>query len=203
VTQPRRLDFNDPAPDLSLSTADGKAIQISSLWAKSPALLAFARHFGCTQCKMMLDQISENREKLEQAHLTIAIITQGTPAESREFCARYAPDLMCLADPERKSYEAFGLEKGNLYQTMLSPDVWKGVSKAAEKGYHLEQPPPGQDAMQMSGLFVIGTDGRIRLPYYYDDIADHPPIDLLLGGVLSTPWDTPFDKPLGNEPQGD
>ncbi len=28
-------------------------------------------------------------------------------------------------------------------------------------------------------------------------------IDLLLGGVLSTPWDTPFDKPLGNEPQGD
>ena len=58
-------------------------------------------------------------------------------------------------------------------------------------------PPPGQDAMQMSGSFVIGTDGRIRLPYYYEHIADHPPIDLFLNGVLSTGWDKPFGGGMG------
>jgi len=51
--------------------------------------------------------------------------------------------------------------------------------------------------MQMSGTFIIGTDGRVRLPYYYETIADHAPIDLLLNGVLATGWDKPFNGAIG------
>jgi hypothetical protein len=51
--------------------------------------------------------------------------------------------------------------------------------------------------MQMSGTFIISRQGRIELPYYYDHIADHPPLDLLLEGVLSSRWDQPFDGPVG------
>jgi hypothetical protein len=51
--------------------------------------------------------------------------------------------------------------------------------------------------MQMSGTFIISTGGRLLLPYYYDHIADHPPLELLLKGVLSTGWDKPFQGPLG------
>jgi hypothetical protein len=57
-----------------------------------------------------------------------------------------------------------------------------------EKGFFLEYPPKGQDPMQMAGVFIIGPEGRIRLPYYYDDIADHPPVDLLLHGVFGVDW---------------
>jgi peroxiredoxin len=32
----------------------------------------------------------------------------------------------------------------------------------------------------------------------YDHIADHPPLDLLLSGVLSTRWDKSFDGPVGS-----
>ena len=49
----------------------------------------------------------------------------------------------------------------------------------------------------MSGTFIIGTNGRIELPYYYDHIADHPALELLLEGVLSTKWTQPFDGPVG------
>ena len=65
------------------------------------------------------------------------------------------------------------------------------------KGYRIEPPPAGQDAMQMSGIFIISTAGQIELPYYFDHIADHPPLDLLLSGVFSTRWDRPFDGPVG------
>ena len=51
--------------------------------------------------------------------------------------------------------------------------------------------------MQMSGTFIIGRDGKIRLPFYYDHIADHPAVDLLLDGVLATDWNKPFDGPIG------
>jgi hypothetical protein len=132
------------------------------------------------------------------AGLGVAIVTQGTVPETAAFCRQHAPGLLCLADAQRQAYRAYQVERGGLRQTILSPRVWRANLRAArQKGYQVELPPAGQDALQMAALFVIGVDGHIRLPYYYDDIADHPPLELLLGGVLSTRWDTPYDAPLG------
>jgi peroxiredoxin len=197
MAKPDHLKFNSPAPDLELTAATGETVRLSSLWASRPLLLVFIRHFGCPQCKELLDFLAENTARLETAGLGVAIITQGRVPETLEFCRQYAPGRLCLADPQRAAYRAYQVERGGLRQTFLSPRVWRANRRAARKGYRVELPPAGQDAMQMAALFVIGVDGHIRLPYYYDDIADHPSLDLLLGGVLSTRWDTPFDAPLG------
>ncbi len=197
MKQRGHLKFNEPAPDLSLPTATGEGVALASLWAARPLLLIFVRHFGCPQCKELLEFVTQNKTRLEAAGLAVALVTQGTPAETLEFCRRHAPGQLCLADPQRQVYRAYGVERGGLRQTFLSPRVWLANWRARKKGYRVELPPPGQDAMQMAALFVIGTDGRIRLPYYYDDIADHPPLELLLGGVLNTDWNTTFDAPLG------
>ncbi len=191
------LNFNRPAPDLALLDTAGETVQLSSLWAQRPLLLAFTRHFGCTQCKEMLAELIEGRERIEQAGLNIAVITQGTPETAALFASEFAPGLLVLADPERKAYTAYGLERGTLFQTFLSPKVWSAIARANKKGYKVEPPPPGQDAMLMSGTFIISTAGRVQLPYYYDNIADHPALDLLLSGVLSTGWNQPFDGPVG------
>jgi peroxiredoxin len=198
MAKTRQLNFNRSAPDLTLLNIIGEPVQLSSLWTQSPLLLAFTRHFGCTQCKEMLDELVAGGERIAQAGLNIAIITQGTPEVTAIFAQQFAPGLLCLSDPERKAYEAYGLERGNLFQTFLNPKVWAAISKSRKKGYRVEPPPTGQDAMQMSGTFIISQAGRIELPYYYDHIADHPPLDLLLSGVLSTRWDQPFDGPVGS-----
>ena len=191
------LNFDRSAPDLVLLNTQGEPVQLSSLWAERPLLLAFTRHFGCTQCKEMLDELVEGRERIQQAGLALAVVMQGTPEATAEFAQQFAPGIFCLADPERKAYQAYGLERGNLFQTFLNPKVWSAVSRSRKKGYQVEPPPPGQDAMQMSGVFIISREGKIRLPYYFDHIADHPTLDLLLNGVLSTGWDKPFDGPVG------
>jgi peroxiredoxin len=194
----KRLKFNDPAPDLPVLNSDGKPVRLSSLWRKKPVLLNFIRHFGCPQCKQMLDMLGEMRLDLAKQGLSLAVITQGTPAETQVFCSRHAAGVFCYCDPERKAYAAYGLGRGGLRETFLSWRVWQANARAKrEKGYRVELPPPGQDAFQMAGSFVIGKDGRIRLPYYYDDIADHPDATLLLQGVLQTDWSKPFDGPLG------
>jgi peroxiredoxin len=197
MTQKARLNFNHLAPDLTLLDTSAQPVQLSSLWAERPLLLAFTRHFGCTQCKEMLDELVAGKPAIEQAGLGIAVITQGTPEATAEFSKKYAPGLLMLADPERKAYQAYGLERGNLFQTFLNRKVWVAISRARQKGYLVEKPPDGQDAMQMSGTFIISREGRIVLPYYYDNIADHPPLELLLDGVLATDWDAPFDGPVG------
>lgn len=197
MTKNRQIQFNHSAPDLVLMNTKGETVQLSSLWAEKPLLLAFTRHFGCTQCKEMLEELVEGKQRIHQAGLEIAVVMQGTPESTAIFSRRYAPGLLCLADPERQAYEAYGLERGNLFQTFLNPKVWSAVSRSRKKGYDVAPPPAGQDAMQMSGTFIIGSNGKIKLPFYYDHIADHPPLDLLLSGVLSTRWDEPFDGPVG------
>ena len=193
----KHLNFDSIAPDLTLVDPSGKQVQLSSLWAEKPLLLAFTRHFGCTQCKEMLDELTAGKDAIEKAGLGIVVIMQGTPEATGEFAKKFAPGLFTLADPERKAYHAYGLERGNLFQTFLNRKVWKAISAAGKKGYKVETPPAGQDAMQMSGTFIISKEGRIELPYYYDHIADHPPLDLLLSGVLSTNWDQSFEGPVG------
>jgi peroxiredoxin len=193
----KHIDFNQSAPDVTLLDTAGKPVKLSSLWKKKPLLLSFTRHFGCTQCKEMLDELVAGNKRIAKAGLGIAVIMQGTPKASAAFARKFAPGLLCLADPERIAYQAYGLERGNLFQTFLNPKVWSAVSRSRKKGYVVEPPPDGQDAMQMSGTFIINTGGKVILPYYYDNIADHPSLDLLLSGVLSTDWDKPFDGPIG------
>ena len=193
----RLLNFNSPAPDLTLPDTDQKMVTLSRLWRKKPLVLAFTRHFGCTQCKEMLNELEEGQERIHAAGLGIAIVSQGTPESAALFAAEFAPGLLVLSDPERTAYRAYGLERGTLFETFLNLKVIKAVRNARKKGYHVEPPPEGQDAMQMSGTFIIGTDGRVLLPYYYDNIADHPALDLLLSGVLDTGWEKLFEGPVG------
>ena len=191
------LKFNDPAPDLELLDTKGNLTQLSSLWQKQVLVLAFTRHFGCPQCKEMVDALSIAASDFKQKGLALAIVTQGTPETAKAFCEERAPGQLCLADPERVAYRAYGLERATIWQTFLSWNVWKSNKRLKEeRGWNTELPPAGQDAMQMAGTFVISTDGRIRMPYYYDDIADHPPVDLLLHGVMGMDWNQPFEGPV-------
>ena len=195
----KQLHFLAQAPDLTLQDIENRQVRLSALWANGPLLLAFTRHFGCTQCKEMLDELVAGHEKIKKAGLSVAVITQGTPESTALFAEQHAPGLYCLADPERKAYQAYGLERGTLFQTFLNLKVLAAVKRSQKKGYKVEAPPAGQDAMQMSGSFIIGRDGRVLLPYYYDNIADHPSLELFLNGVLATDWTKPFDGPIGRD----
>lgn len=196
---PRRaqLKFNDPAPNLALWDVNRNTVVLSSLWKNQVLILAFTRHFGCPQCKAMVDQLVHASPDLAARNLLLAIVTQGTPEEAKGFCEQNAPGVLCLADPKRTAYQAYGLERASLWQIFLSLNVWSSNRRLKrERGWTTELPPHGQDAMQMAGIFVIAQDGRIRLPYYYDNIADHPSLDLLLYGVMGMDWTQTFDGPV-------
>ena len=196
----QKLKFNDAAPDTEVTAADGTRIKLSSLWQNKVLVLAFTRHFGCPQCKEMLDELVTGYPELVGAGLSLAVVTQGTLDQTKEFCAERAPGILCLSDPERKVYAAFGLERGTLRQTFLSAQVWRSNRTLKKtRGWNTELPPPGQDSMLMSGTFVIGPDGLVRLPYYYENIADHPPLDLLVKGILGTDWKKPLGSPITPE----
>ncbi len=198
MANPAQLKFNDPAPDIKLLDVMGNPVQLSSLWKDAVLVLAFTRHFGCPQCKDMVDQLIEAHPALTEKGLRLAIVNHASPADTKAFYEKRDTSAICLADPDRTAYRAYGLYQGRFWQTWFSPRVWASNKELAKtKGYKVEVPPAGQDALQMSGTFIVGMDGRIRMPYYYEDIADHPPVDLILHGIMGADWKRPFDsKPL-------
>jgi peroxiredoxin len=197
MTKLAHLRFNDPAPDLVLPDTEGQPIRLSALWRHNPLVLGFTRHFGCPQCKDMIDRLVEAAPQLEERGMGIALVTHSSVEAARDFCRQHAPGMLCLADADRTAYRAYGLGRGGWRETFLSRRVWRSNRDLFKrKRYRTERPPAGQDAYQMGGTFIIGTDGRIRLPYYYDDIADHPPVDLLLHGLLGMQWSEPLEIPL-------
>ena len=124
------LKFNDPAPDAELLTTEGQPIRLSALWAGNALLLSFTRHFGCPQCKDMLDLLVEALPALNQRGLHLAAVMHASPADASAFAAERAPSLRCLADPTRKAFQRYGLGRGTIRQTLLSPRVW-GTSSSA------------------------------------------------------------------------
>lgn len=194
------LKFNDPAPDVELLSLEGKLIRLSEFWRERVLVLAFTRHFGCPQCKEMMDQLVEFKPELASRGLALAVVTQGTPEAASAFCSERAPGVLCLADPDRRAYQAYGLKRATVWQSLFSLKVMKSNQRLAKlRGWKPEMPPAGQDTFQMSGTFIIGPDGRIRMPYYYDDIADHPPVELLLRGVMGMDWSSPLESPIHPE----
>lgn len=80
-------------------------------------------------------------------------------------------------DPERGSYEAWGLQRASWWRIWLDPAVWLRYAGLLLSGERLRG--GGEDILQLGGDFVIAPDGTIAYarPQRRDD---RPPVGELL-----------------------
>lgn len=107
----------------------------------------------------------------QQAGGGVAVVTQGTVAQTAEFRRRHELPFACLADPDRNAYRAFGLERGSLGQ-IAGPKIWLRSMRALFRG---GAGAPQGDVRQMPGAFVVDRLGIVRLAHYSGDSGDMPP----------------------------
>jgi hypothetical protein len=123
--------------------------------------------------------LREASPRFEAAGLAIVPIGQGTPAQLRHFLSykdRHFP-FPLYTDPQRISFRAYGLERGNWWQVTLAPKVLARGARAASKG-HVVSKPVG-DVKQMPGSFLV-VDGIIRFARRGEASSDVvPPRELL------------------------
>jgi hypothetical protein len=102
----------------------------------------------------------------------VAVVTMGTPGETAAFCKQVRLPFICLSDPSRASYRAFGLKRGGVNEVMGPAPALAGL-RAAAKGHFVGRPV--NDVYQLGGLFLIDADGRIRYARYPRHAGDNPP----------------------------
>ncbi len=98
---------------------------------------------------------------------------------TRNFCRKREVPFPCLGDPERRAYDAVGLDRGAVGD-YASAKVAIGLVRAIASGHAPGRPDPHA---QRPGTFVVGRDGRLLLAHYNADAGDNPPIDAVLDAV--------------------
>ena len=136
---------------------------LESLSHERPTLVVFLRHLNCIYCRESLAELSRLREQIEAHGAGIAVVHMGGEDEAEYLLSLFdLKDVERFSDPERKLYQAFGLERSTLGK-LVRPDTWIGMLRAGVRNQFL----PGKrlegvvgDVLQMPGVFLL-SDGRI------------------------------------------
>ncbi len=125
--------------------------------------------------------MDQAREEIRAAGADVVSVFMYRAGPTRNFCRQREVEMECLGDPERKAYDAVGLERGGARE-LLSPKVAIGSLRAASKGAVVGDPQCGY-VRQMPGTFVVGSDGTVLYAHYNRDQSDNPPIEAVLEAV--------------------
>ena len=87
-----------------------------------------------------------------------------------------------LSDPERDTYRAYGVHRGNLWRMFGPGTIWAYIKAiAGGRRYHFAR----SDPQQFAGDFVIDAAGIVRYEHHGAAPHDRPTVDQLLA-VLDT-----------------
>lgn len=85
--------------------------------------------------------------------------------------------MLVLSDPDRRTYEAFGLGRGSLLRVWLDPRVWARYLQLMLRGRRVGgSPVPHEDTLQLGGDALIDSGGRIAWIYRSRGPEDRPTV---------------------------
>ncbi len=144
---------------------------LAELSAEHPVMVVFLRHAGCTFCREALSDLQSQRSRIEANGTRLALVHMISDEAAASFFAKYGlDDVARFSDPDRKLYQAFELQRGNLGQ-LLGPSVWWRGAKAFFSGHGVGRLQG--DGFQLPGTFII-HHGRIVQSFRNKTAADRP-----------------------------
>ncbi|GAA4893418.1 thioredoxin-dependent thiol peroxidase [Streptomonospora salina] len=145
-----RLRAGDPAPEFTLTAADGSDVSLSEVLASGGerVVLYFYPAAMTPGCTTEACDFRDNLGELEEAGVTVLGVSPDTPDKLAEFRDQEGLTFPLLSDPEKevlRAYGAFG-EKNNYGR------VVQGVIRST---------------------FVIGPDGTVAKAFYNVKATGH------------------------------
>jgi peroxiredoxin len=139
---------------------------LGQLSERSPVLLVFLRHVGCTFCREAMADLAQQRKRIEKAGVHILLVSMSSRERFRKFAALYRmEDIDYITNPDRDLYRAFGLGGGTLWQ-LFGWEVWKRGIKAGLFDGHGIGIVEG-DGWQLPGVFLISKGAIVRSYRHY------------------------------------
>jgi peroxiredoxin len=121
---------------------------------KSPLLLIFLRHFGCTFCREAVKELQNNQQKILASGVTPVIVHMDSPENASIFLEKTGlGEIDRVDDPDCRLYRAFELQRGRFSQLFGWREWIRGFHAGIIKGYGLGK--LGGDGFRLGGAFVV------------------------------------------------
>lgn len=163
-----RLKLGDMAPPFVLIDIDGVERCLTD-YGGQKLLLSFHRYAACPLCNLHIHELIEAFPGLAARGLQmLAVFMSSVERVSEQYADRGAP-FPIAADPDRKAYAAYGVERS--LPGMLAAFVHPRAMKAFFSGFM-----PGKidaDTLTLPADFLIGPDLRIAGVHYSTNITQH------------------------------
>lgn len=92
-----------------------------------------------------------------------------------------------LSDPERKTYDAYGLGSGSWLRIFSPGTVWTYLKHFARGGkYDQKYGHKSSDLKQLGGNFILDASGSVTLEHRSTAPHDRPPVSQLVGMLGGT-----------------
>jgi prostamide/prostaglandin F2alpha synthase len=126
-------------------------------------------------------QLHRDRDKFEQAGVSLTLIGQATPRHADHFRRRMDIELPVLADEDRASYKAAGAKMATTSELLGPKVVAKGISNALTKG--VVQGRVIGNAAQLGGTMLVKPDGSVAWSHMSEDAGDNASSEEILEAV--------------------
>lgn len=162
--------------DFDLLDLEGDVFPARRLLGR-PTILVLLRHLGCLFCQEHLRQLRAYTWEVEAAQGEVVVISFADPPHVARFAKAIGHPYRWLSDPERASYKAFGVRRGNI----LNPFSWTDISRNFMSTLRGRPWIPQQsDIWQLGADFVFDPAGRLTLEYRCTSSHDRPPVSAVM-----------------------
>lgn len=121
-------------------------------------------------------------QQFQRLGAQVVLVGLGTPEETADFKKQFQVPFPMVSDWEKRLFRDFDL-KQMAPSSMLSVGLAVKGFMTLAKGHRMGIPKG--DVLQLPGVFIIDTAGRIRYSHYARDPSDHPDPDSLLNVLRS------------------
>lgn len=151
-------------------TSEG--VTLLEMSERSPVLVVFLRHLGCTFCREALADIARAKPTIENAGVRICLVHMVDDAKAAAYFTRYnLGEAARVSDPAKGLYKAFELGRGTISQ-LFGPRLWMRGIKAGLIDRHFVGALQG-DGLQLPGAFLV-RNGEITRAFRHADAGDRP-----------------------------
>ena len=169
------VEDDSDLPELSDALEDAvtqSGASLAEVSDRSPILLIFLRHFGCTFCRETLADVVLHREELAASGSRIVLVHMSPDEEALNVLAASGlEDLDRVSDPDRVLYRAAGLRRGSLGELFGLRVWWRGFRAGLVDRNGIGF--PSTDPFQMPGVFLI-QDRKVVRAFQYVHAGERP-----------------------------
>jgi hypothetical protein len=156
----------------SICTESGATLL--DLAERSPVLLVFLRHFGCSFCRKAISDVAELRPELAARGVRPVFVHLGPPDLAKVYFDYYGlSEVERINDPDATIYQhpVFALGRTNPFWQAVNPIVLFGWFKGTIFKHGIGKIQG--DGHQMPGIFFLKGPKIVRR-FLYRTIADEP-----------------------------